>query len=519
MNRTTVFKITIILLSILIVALTCGAFAIMLSVVPDGAIGVASAEVINPVSSTDSSINLLPGLVGSNIPNSDYIVPFRDVSVTTGMNSTGFTYTKFTTSDTTSSYPVLFSIYLPDDFFVGYDVGTQFTFAISFKSSVSLLIRDTHGNFSMPADVFPYTYLYTCTCTLNKIGEERISVYGTKSLHSVDVNFISLQVGADSFTGFSGDYHQGKTDGYDEGYQQGKTDGYDDGYQQGKTDGYEQGKTDGYDDGYQQGKIDGYDEGKTDGYDEGYQQGYDEGYNEGYQQGTTDGLVSANDIFLYSALGISHSDSKVFVNNDVIYNDYVNKLFDLTYKAYVPLSCFYYNSTAEQYLPIDITEPNSMGYYEVENSKYLLGFSSFYDLGKWLTDNPNDFLCSYNIGFNVEGRLVPAVLVFSDLQDLPLFMNGAVGAFDDGYKKGEQVGYTDGKQVGYQQGYNAGFNAGAAESSNYSFMSLLGAVFDAPISAFRGLLNFEILGVNMSAFVTAMLSLCVVFVLLKLILR
>lgn len=98
-------------------------------------------------------------------------------------------------------------------------------------------------------------------------------------------------------------------------------------------------------------------------------------------------------------------------------------------------------------------------------------------------------------------------------------MDGAVGAFDDGYNKGEQVGYTDGKKVGYQQGYNAGFNAGAAEGSNYSFMSLLGAVFDAPISAFRGLLNFEVLGVNMSAFVTAMLSLCVVFVLLKLILR
>lgn len=515
MNRTTVFKITIILLSILIVALTCGAFAIMLSVVPDGAIDVASAEVINPVSSTDSSTNLLPGLVGSSISTSDLISPFRDVSVTTGMNSTGFTYTNFTTSNTTSSYPVLFNINLSADFFVGYDIGTQFTFAISFKSSVSLLVRHTYGNLDMPADVFPYTYLYTCTCTLNKIGEERITVYGTKTLHSVGVNFISLQVGADSFTGFSGDYQQGKIDGYDEGYQQGKTDGYDDGYDVGKTDGYNEGKTDGYDEGYQQGKTDGYDEGKTDGYNEGYQQGYDEGYNEGYQQGKADGTVSANNLFRATACGIGNNGrDDIFVDNSSSYSSYRNWLVDITYQ-YVPLSKLWYNEVDGGYYPLDIVADSDGSIPSFTDSEYFIRFTSYYDLGKWLTDNPNDFLCSYIIS----GESEPAVLVFSNLQDLPSFMDGAVGAFDDGYNKGEQVGYTDGKQVGYQQGYNAGFNAGAAEGSNYSFMTLLGAVFDAPISAFRGLLNFEVLGVNMSAFVTAMLSLCVVFVLLKLILR
>lgn len=485
MNRTTVFKITIILLSILIVALTCGAFAIMLSVVPDGAIASADESYIYP---TIVNENLFDDSYYTDIQNSD--------KWTLDTEHFDFTFTESLVAvpHDTSYYGSILTYHatVPSELIGQTVTFTVYCGAIGVPGTPNMFIKfgesGAHITYGHGGAISLKAYF---DITTTNFDIEFCSSDFTQFYFS----YIKLELG-DKFTGYV-------------------IDNTDDIYNQG----YEQGKTDGYDEGYQQGKADGYDEGKTDGYNEGYQQGYDEGYNEGYQQGTTDGLVSANDIFLYSALGISHSDSKVFVNNDVIYNDYVNKLFDLTYKAYVPLSCLYYNSTAEQYLPIDITEPNSMGYYEVENSKYLLGFSSFYDLGKWLTDNPNDFLCSYNIGFNVEGRLVPAVLVFSDLQDLPLFMNGAVGAFDDGYKKGEKVGYTDGKQVGYQQGYNAGFNAGAAESSNYSFMSLLGAVFDAPISAFRGLLNFEVLGVNMSAFVTAMLSLCVVFVLLKLILR
>ena len=225
--------------------------------------------------------------------------------------------------------------------------------------------------------------------------------------------------------------------------------------------------------------------------------------------------MSANNLFRATACGIGNNGrDDIFVDNSSSYSSYRNWLVDITYQ-YVPLSKLWYNEVDGGYYPLDIVADSDGSIPSFTDSEYFIRFTSYYDLGKWLTDNPNDFLCSYIIS----GEAEPAVLVFSNLQDLPSFMDGAVGAFDDGYNKGEQVGYTDGKQVGYQQGYNAGFNAGAAEGSNYSFMTLLGAVFDAPISAFRGLLNFEVLGVNMSAFVTAMLSLCVVFVLLKLILR
>lgn len=80
-------------------------------------------------------------------------------------------------------------------------------------------------------------------------------------------------------------------------------------------------------------------------------------------------------------------------------------------------------------------------------------------------------------------------------------------AKEDSYNKG----YSEGSSVGYNKGYSAGVN----DSNQYTFMSLIGAVFDAPISAFRGLFNFEILGVNMTAFVSSLFALAVIVVIIK----
>ena len=68
---------------------------------------------------------------------------------------------------------------------------------------------------------------------------------------------------------------------------------------------------------------------------------------------------------------------------------------------------------------------------------------------------------------------------------------------------------------GKNQGYELGFQEGKAQGGNYTFTSLIGAVFDAPIEAFRGLFNFEILGTNMQGFVLALLTLSVIIVVIK----
>ena len=83
--------------------------------------------------------------------------------------------------------------------------------------------------------------------------------------------------------------------------------------------------------------------------------------------------------------------------------------------------------------------------------------------------------------------------------------------YDELIKTKSQESFLQGKN----QGYELGFQEGKLQGGNYTFTSLIGAVFDAPIEAFRGLFNFEILGTNMQGFVLALLTLSVIIVVIK----
>lgn len=83
--------------------------------------------------------------------------------------------------------------------------------------------------------------------------------------------------------------------------------------------------------------------------------------------------------------------------------------------------------------------------------------------------------------------------------------------YDELIKTKSQESFLQGKAIGYDLGYNEG----ASNGGQYSFVNLIGAVFDAPISAFRGLFNFEILGVNMQGFVLALLTLSVIIIVIR----
>ncbi len=85
-------------------------------------------------------------------------------------------------------------------------------------------------------------------------------------------------------------------------------------------------------------------------------------------------------------------------------------------------------------------------------------------------------------------------------------------AYDTGFNAG--VNSVNKNDI-YHQGYNDGFNVGSADGANYSFLSLIGAVIDAPISAFTGMFDFTLLGVNLRSFILAMLTLAIVIVLIR----
>lgn len=94
------------------------------------------------------------------------------------------------------------------------------------------------------------------------------------------------------------------------------------------------------------------------------------------------------------------------------------------------------------------------------------------------------------------------------------YNNGYLDA-EEGFEEEKTNIYNSGFESGKTAGYNDGYNAGKDVSGNYTFLGLIGAVFDAPIEAFKGLFNFEILGTNMQGFVLALLTLSVIIVIIK----
>lgn len=101
-----------------------------------------------------------------------------------------------------------------------------------------------------------------------------------------------------------------------------------------------------------------------------------------------------------------------------------------------------------------------------------------------------------------------------------LFMSGVdifsrassiIASVDSARKEGYNDGYLDGKVAGKEIGYAEGVK----DQGDYSFFGLIGAVFDAPISAFKGLLSFEIFGVDMTAFVSSLFALAIIVVIVK----
>lgn len=146
-------------------------------------------------------------------------------------------------------------------------------------------------------------------------------------------------------------------------------------------------------------------------------------------------------------------------------------------------------------------------YYLGYNQGYTNGYNAGYSAGIANTDNNAAYESGYNSGYNAG-----------------LSTNSGYAA---GYDSGYAIGYREGKLVGSNEGYNNGYNAGSSDGydlgynagvetgSDYSFLSLIGAVIDAPIQAFTGLFNFEIFGTNIKNLLLALFTASIIVVIIK----
>lgn len=81
----------------------------------------------------------------------------------------------------------------------------------------------------------------------------------------------------------------------------------------------------------------------------------------------------------------------------------------------------------------------------------------------------------------------------------------------EGYREG--LAYADNRVNTRSASYIAGYNAGA--EGNLTFLNMLTAVVDAPVKAIAGIFNIEILGYNMLYFITGLLTIGLVFFIVR----
>lgn len=202
----------------------------------------------------------------------------------------------------------------------------------------------------------------------------------------------------------------------------------------------------------------------------------------------TDGTWSSFD-WTFGGIGRNYPfyGYDVFIYNDLIYTKYNNGSSNL---LFVSSNLIY-----------------KKGYDLGKTDGYNAGYQAGYEAG-----TSGSTADSYNQGYQ------------AGYQAGANANTGYQAGYDVGYEQGYNKGLLDNQSNIYNQGYNAGnsagygqgYNEGIEDGSDYSFFSLFGAVLDAPISALKGLLNFQIFGVNLLTLFTGLLTLAIILLVLKL---
>lgn len=151
---------------------------------------------------------------------------------------------------------------------------------------------------------------------------------------------------------------------------------------------------------------------------------------------------------------------------------------------------FYYN---------EIKYPYQSGYLTVDNMATLDGDNRIY--GSYAN---NDLL--HKVTFDT-----------SQLQSQLLNLVASEG-YQDGYSVGYSEGYGSGASDGYAEGYQNGLNDGInTDATTLTIFNGILSISLVPINFFLGIFNFEILGINITGFITALVSVLIVIILVRLI--
>lgn len=244
---------------------------------------------------------------------------------------------------------------------------------------------------------------------------------------------------------------------------------------------------------------------------------------------------------------------KSYPNSDYLTysSDYMFGIYSTTYNSsscefssslYSPL--LFYCSSQDIFIPfycfVDYTSDYStdsipslnMTYYSfiISSSSFCSSYSD--DVISFLNTNYGQYyICSFvdtaGFRYNLAFPIFYSGSLNSNYSD-SLFIESryySISSFSDDFKynKGYSDGLADNQQNIYNQGYLAGriigygegHTDGVNDSNTYTFTGLIGAVIDVPVKTILGLLDFEILGVNLFGFAVGLISFSVLLFIIR----
>ena len=147
------------------------------------------------------------------------------------------------------------------------------------------------------------------------------------------------------------------------------------------------------------------------------------------------------------------------------------------------------------------------------------------------------------LSFNNDSELAPIDTNYIDLVSFAFtgIADDYDSGFNDGFQSGYGGGFSDGESVGYNNGFEAGYNDALStlpqqlqESYNQGYAAgyVVGSTSDStitqifsgilqvgliPVNFFLAIFNFEILGINISGFISAMMTVAITVIIVRLV--
>lgn len=201
-----------------------------------------------------------------------------------------------------------------------------------------------------------------------------------------------------------------------------------------------------------------------DGYNAGYSDGEGIGYNTGYYEGLNTGFTNGQN----SVLNHPHD-----------YDLYTQEEFEDEYDRGYQIG--------QDDILVDPNEYDLYNQQQYDNN-YNVGYNAGETQG---------YIDGYNGGFEIGINTV-----VTDPNDYDLYTSDQ---YHNNYLTGYRVGFSEGKTDGL--------------TTTYSFKNLIFAVVDVPVQTVRSLFNFDLLGFNLFNFFAALLTACVLILLIKLVMK